>query len=354
MSATLDASVRPHWIDDQPDSPVAPDIRPPYFDDTLDVWVLSRYDDILAAFRSPDLIPTGAKNKPLTKLPDEAARLKMRAETREALSSEQLSVWQKHLATEANRRVKDLPIDRQVDLMGEFGLPCCLFFAAEATGIPQSDVEPLGKAAWAVSEAAGEPFNPALRSLADAGNAQLSGCFHAKAEMMRDSGFVALSHTFPAFLANAWLALLQNPQEWNHLHQHPGRLEKAMEELLRYAGLTRLLFRRAIGDVEINGANIKKGERVALRILAANKDPERFSHPTQMDVTRRNTSHLTLGAGLHSCVGASLVRMVAVTMTRPLIKRFAHAEITGTFEWRGGPVFRAPASLPVQLFETMA
>ena len=123
--------------------------------------------------------------------------------------------------------------------------------------------------------------------------------------------------------------------------------------MLRYAGLTRLLFRRAIEDLDINGTRIRSGERVILRIVAANKDPERFPHPDQMD-WHQGKGHLALGAGLHSCVGASLIRMAAITITRPLVERFASAEILSPIEWQGGSVFRSPASLPVLLQEEIS
>jgi cytochrome P450 len=73
--------------------------------------------------------------------------------------------------------------------------------------------------------------------------------------------------------------------------------EQAIEELLRYAGLARTLTRTATADIDLNGSFIRRGERIILRILAANRDPERFSQPHHVDVTRSDGGHFTLGAG---------------------------------------------------------
>jgi hypothetical protein len=149
----------------------------------------------------------------------------------------------------------------------------------------------------------------------------------------------------PSLLGNAWFALVQHPLQWRLLHHQPDLTEQAIEELLRYAGLARVLFRTATADLDLNGFFIRKGERVILRIIAANRDPERFSEPHRVDVTRRDGGHFTLGAGSHSCVGAGLIRMAAITITQPLVQRFASATLALPVEWKGGSGFQSPSSL---------
>jgi hypothetical protein len=153
----------------------------------------------------------------------------------------------------------------------------------------------------------------------------------------------------PCILGNAWFALIKHPKEWSLLHQEPGLMEQAVEELLRYAGLVRTLSRTATVDMDLNGTLIRQGERIILRIIAANRDHERFSKPNQLDLTRRDGGHVALGAGPHSCVGASLIRMAAVTITEPLLQRYAAANFARPVDWQGGSVFRSPRSLWVCL-----
>ena len=295
----------------------------PYFDDHLRAWVLSRHADILAAFRASSLWPSSPNEGDAAEVSADIDRSKMRWQTIEALSPAQLRAWRERMIPEVDGLINRLPTGEPVDLMDAYARPLCLSLAALVTGIPRGAAEGLREMARWVSASAAEPYDPAVRLGAKAANAQLRGCFHSGPEPLRDSGFVALSQTLPCLLGNVWFALLKHPQEWSLLHQQPELTEQAIEELLRYAGLARTLFRRATADLELNGFSIRKGERIILRIVAANHDPERFSDPHRVDVTRRDGGHFTLGAGSHSCVAAGLIRMVTTTLTYPLLQTFA-------------------------------
>ena len=349
MPVRREEPAKPAWSSDQLDSPSPPEIEAPHFDDLLGAWVLSRHSDVLAAFRSSSLSPTGPNSKATSEPPDEISLLKMRGETREALSPMLLRSWRERMAPLVYSLADSLPTNQPTDLVSKYARPSCLALAAMVTGVAPNDAERLKKIAEPISAFAAEPFDPILRSNAKSAKVELRSCFHSGPEFLRDSGFVALAHTMPRLLANSWFALLQHPKQWSILQKEPGLTEQAIEELLRYAGLARILFRRATEDINLNGCHISKGERIILRIIAANRDPEHFSNPDQLDVTRRGTGQLALGAGPHSCVGANLIRMAAVTITRPLLERFASVNLAEPVEWQGGSGFRSPASLVVSL-----
>jgi cytochrome P450 len=88
-----------------------------------------------------------------------------------------------------------------------------------------------------------------------------------------------------------------------------------------------------------------------LKVLAANMDPAHFPHADRLDVKRSRVRHLALGAGSHSCVGAGLIRMAAVSITRPLVERFSSVTLTESIKWEGGSVYRFPGSLRVRFDE---
>lgn len=344
----------PAWESDRLDATAPPEIEDPYFDESLNAWVLSKYADVLAAFRSSSLYPIGPNSNAGAEPPDERVVLEMRRETLDALSPAQLRGWREQMAPFVEALVNGLPTDRSVDLMDEYAQPLCLRLAAMVTGIELGDAQRLAKVAKPVSESAAEPYDAALRSLAKSANTDLRTCFHAGPIALRDPGFVALAHTLPCLLANAWFALLRQPEQWSILHHEPGLMEQAIDELLRYAGLTRILFRRAAEDTNLNGFEIRKGQRIVLRIVAANRDPERFAYPDMVDVERPGRGHLALGAAGHSCVGASLIRMATVMISQPLLERFSHAMLIDPVEWRGGSGFRSPATLPVMLKQPLS
>ena len=340
---------RPAWTSDEMDSLIPPTAEAPYFDEALDAWVLSRHVDVLAAFRCSALVVTGPRSNVIPGAAQEAAMTRVRAETRWALSSNQLKLWRNTLLPCVQTLAAALPDGLPVDLLRNYAQPACLQAAALVTGIDAERAAALRKAARVVSASAAEPFDRILRGRAKLANTRLCKSFHSPCETLRDSGFVALAHTMPHLLANAWYALLQHPHEWRLLHTQPGLVAQAVEELLRFAGLTRVLFRRAVEDVALNGALVRKGDRVVLRIIAANRDPARFQCPHQVNVAVYDGGQLALGAGLHACVGASLIRMIAVLLTRTLAEQFSEAAFSGPVRWQGGSGFRSPTSLPVRL-----
>jgi cytochrome P450 len=345
MPAKRDNPFIPAWSQDQLDSCCPPELEAPHFDDHLRAWVLSRHADVLAAFRASRLSPAGANDQNGGEPSDDSDRLKMRWETTEALSPAQLRSWREQIIPEVDALIHNLPTDEPVDLMDAYARPLCLSLAAMVTGISRGAAEGLCEMARRVSASAAEPYDPAVRLSAKSANTKLRGCFHSGPEPLRDSGFVALSQTLPCLLGNAWFALIQHPQEWSLLHLQPELTEQAIEELLRYAGLARTLFRTATADLDLNGFSIRKGERIILRIVAANRDPERFPDPHRVDVTRRDGGHFTLGAGPHSCVAAGLIRMVATSLTLPLLQRFRSASLALPIRWQGGSGFRSPSGL---------
>ncbi len=333
----------------RPDSACSPHAAAPYFDEAAGAWILSRYADVLSAFRSPDLAPSSPRDDANSAAPDEDKMLSMRTETQEALSPEQLRAWRGPLESEAHVRAASLTVGQPVDLMSDYARPLCLALAAMVTNVDPRDAERLRTLAEPVSASVADPYDASLKKRADAANVSLRACFHSGPEPLRDSGFVALSHTVPYLLANGWFALLRDERQWNILHRDPNLIGSAVEELLRFAALPRILFRKAIADLEIGGASVRKGDRILLRITAANHDPEQFLCAEDIDVLRRGNRHLTLGAGPHSCVGASLIRLAMGAITRPLVERFAYAALDRPVEWKGGSGFRFPASLWVLL-----
>jgi cytochrome P450 len=309
--------------------------------------VLSRYADVTAAFNSPDLVLVGPANKAQFTSVDEAARLKMRAETRDALSPVVLQSWRRQTLHHARARVAQFDCNHPIDLIKDYAEPVCLALATLATQPGPGPTEHLATLAAHVSRAAADPLDEQLKSQSKLATAALRPFFTKGPEPMRDSGFVALSRTMISLLGNAWFALASHPQEWQRLHTRPALVARGVEELQRFAGLTRLLFRRATADTTLNGLSIRKGERVILSLLAANRDPERYPDPHQFSVMRTRISHVSLGAGPHACVGAPLVRMAIIVSTLALVERFSSVRLSAPIEWQGGIGFVSPVALPV-------
>ncbi len=275
----------------------------------MDGWVLSRYADLTAAFHSPDLLLVGPASKEKSPSVDEPARLRMRAETREALSPVALRSWRKHMLHHARELVAQFDCGHPIGLIKDYAEPLCFALAIPATHPDPVPGQHLAELAAQVSLAAAEPLDDRLRSQSEDRDREAAPFLHYPARSRcRTLGFVALSRTLVSLLGNAWFAL-GTPSAGMEAVAHAARPGGARRRgTAAVCGLTRPLFRRAVVDTTLNGLSIRNGDRVILCLLAANRDPERYPDPHQLSVMRPRISHVSLGAGLHACVGAPLVR----------------------------------------------
>ncbi len=63
------------------------------------------------------------------------------------------------------------------------------------------------------------------------------------------------------------------------------------------------------------------GHEVLTLLGAANRDPEQFDDPEQLDVTRKNVKPASFGGGIHYCLGAQLARLELRVLFEELLAR---------------------------------
>lgn len=129
-------------------------------------------------------------------------------------------------------------------------------------------------------------------------------------------------------IALGTFALLRHPDQLAALREDPGRVDNAVEELLRYLSVLHTSVRAAVEDVELDGHLIRAGQSVTLSINAANRDPERFAEPDRFDVGRRTLGHLAFGHGIHQCIGQQLARVEMRVTYRALLERLPGLRLT--------------------------
>jgi hypothetical protein len=289
----------------------------PYFDPRLNASILTRYRDVAAALRDPTLIPSTALNSAPPVAIDVAVHADFRTQALHALSPTAIEEWIAKFRSLADEFVAALPADEPVDLIEQFATPWSLQVAAIAANLPAAALPRIAAQSRAIFDSAGEPFDQALSSASHQATLELSAVFGA-APPWTIQMFVALAHSLPAFLGNAWLALCEQSVQ---IADYPA----AIEELLRFAGPAKAQFRARAS-----------GERVILRLDIANRDPEQFPAPDTLRFDGRAAGHVAFGAGPHACVGAALVRSAAAVATKSLLTRFRFAEV--------------PAAVPVNCF----
>jgi len=316
----------------------------PRFDPAIGAWVLTRHVDVLTALREPRFTANGARSGGEL---SRAEHTRFRAEASKAAAE----MLQRLESQEPRVRsiASTLPRDRPVDLVSELAKPWSIEVARHLA-CPTGNPEHITALASDIFAAAAEPLDAALQADAEQATRDLAAAFAGELAAFRVQTFVALSQTLPCFLANAWLALLNDPGKTEMLRTEPALMPAAIEELLRHSGPSRAQFRIAAERVTLGGAAIAKGDRIALMLAAANRDPDQFRDPDRLDLHRDLPRHLALGDGRHSCIGAGLVRAAAATATAAFIESFVAGRVEGPVEWQGGFAICAPASLRVSRF----
>ncbi|MBF6050179.1 cytochrome P450 [Streptomyces sp. NRRL B-1677] len=146
---------------------------------------------------------------------------------------------------------------------------------------------------------------------------------------------------------NGWWTLFRNPGELAALRADPGLLPGAIEELMRYDTPLQLFERWVLDDIEIAGTVIPRGSEVALLFGSANRDPARFPAPDRLDITRTDNPHISLGAGIHYCLGAPLARLELLASFGTLLRRAPELRLVTEPEWKPGFVIRGLRELLV-------
>jgi cytochrome P450 len=150
-------------------------------------------------------------------------------------------------------------------------------------------------------------------------------------------------------IANGMLSLLLHPDQLTLLSAHPEIMQSAVEEILRYESTTQYTGRVAPHDIELHGKQIREGDAVTAVLAAANRDPDRFPKPEQLDLTRSDNRHLAFSWASHYCLGAPLARMTGAVAFSSLLRRLSGVSlITAHPQWRGMAATRGIRELYLQ------
>ncbi len=132
--------------------------------------------------------------------------------------------------------------------------------------------------------------------------------------------FVVGLDTTATFLSRSIRALLAEAGERERWRDGCVSDETAVEELLRYTSAVALVSREAVGDIEMGGHVVARGQLVTVLLEAVNRDPAVFADPHRLDLGRSPCPHLVFGDGVHACLGASLARLSGVLALREFVR----------------------------------
>jgi cytochrome P450 len=367
--------------------------------DGLGIWLITRYDDVLAVLKDERFVKDW--RKALT--PEQLAQVPPIPPVMEALSRNMLDMdppdhqrlrslvskaFTPRLIERLRPRVQaiadgllDAVQDRgEMDLIDDYAFPLPITVIAELLGVPAEDRDSFRE--WSDAAVSGnttqEHLDKVLIPHMQAFTDYLHALFEEKRKNPKDDLVSALLRAEEAgdklsedellgmvflllvaghettvnLIGNGVLALLQHPDQLQKLKDDPSLIKPAVEELLRYDGPVETSTERfAREDVRIGETVIPRGEMVLVVLAAADHDPERFADPDELDITRVDNRHLAFGKGIHHCLGAPLARMEGQIAISTLLARMPDLRLKGSPEslsWRPGLTLRGLRGLPLE------
>ncbi len=165
--------------------------------------------------------------------------------------------------------------------------------------------------------------------------------------LLMTAGFV----TTVNLIANAVTILATRPDLQEKLHRHPGEIPGFIEEVLRYESPAQSVHRVAAATIEFEGRKIEKGQEIQLLVGAANRDEFVFEEGDVFLTDRKPNRHLSLGNGIHQCLGMHIARLEAKVVIRLLLEQFPRFAADWPEEkspLRNYFVLRGPERLPIR------
>ena len=367
----------------------------PVHHSALGFWVLTRYDDVVAALRDPRLAkeaiasfvaarfgaPVPAMGlSMLDRDPPDHTRL--RGLVSKAFTPRVVEGLRPRIQQIVDGLLDGVTARGSLDLIEEFAYPIPVIVICEMLGVPVEDHErfkgwsldiargldliwlgpesEVGRRSVAARQSLAEYFRGliAQRRAAPRGDL-LSGLIAAEeagdklneVELLATCILLLIAghETTVNLIGNGTLALLRHRDQLQRLQRDPGLIAGAIEELLRFDGPVQRTARIPSEDIVIGGRTIAKGEMVMPFIGAADRDPVQFPDPDRLDIGRADNRHIAFGWGIHFCLGAPLARIEGQIAISTLVRRMPKLELaTAQPEYRQSLTLRGLKALPVR------
>ena len=126
------------------------------------------------------------------------------------------------------------------------------------------------------------------------------------------------------------LALNQNPEQYDMLRSDPSIIPTMVDEIIRWQTPLAHMRRTATQDTELGGKQIKKGDKVVMWYVSANRDETAIPNADRFQIDRKDSKHhLSFGWGVHFCMGSRIAEMQLRVLWEEIMKRFRFVEVVG-------------------------
>jgi cytochrome P450 len=337
--------------------------QPVYHAAALDLWVVTRYDDVLAVLKDDEtfssrnalrsaphepppevraVLAEGWPDMPIIVDSDPPLHTRIRRPITKAFTPRRVAELEPRIVALAGELVDGFAADGEADLVECFAWPLPLRVMGELIGVPAGDLpwlhersrdwlglyQSTGSLEERIERARGyvafqRYFVELMEQRARAPRDDLTSALIAAAaeedeplSLAELAGvpldlLVAGHVTVTRAIGSALVLLLDHPDAMRELRADPSLVPGAVEELLRLESPAQGLFREATRDVELGGVLLPRGARLMVHFGAANRDEQVFGPDAERFDPRRDDvgRHVAFGKGIHFCIGAPLARL---------------------------------------------
>jgi cytochrome P450 len=359
-------------------------------------WLLTRYDDVLSAYREPTLSSDKKRefapkfgDSPLFEhhtsslvFNDPPLHTRVRRLLVGALNQQAIARMEAGVVALVDGLLDRLQDMAEPDLIEDFAARIPVEVIGNLLDVPHAERGPLrdwslailsalepvpspqvltrGNAAvedfkaylaTLVAERRSRPGDPRIDVLTRLIQGESDGERFGDTELLHNCIFLlnAGHETTTNLIGNGTHALLTQRDQWQRLCADASLLGTAVEELLRFESPLQLNNRLCTAPLRIGDVELPAGSFVTLAIGSANRDPAQFYEPDRLDIGRKPNPHLAFGQGHHACAGMNVARLEARIAFGRLIARYPQLQLRGTPQRDRRIRFRGWRTLPVRL-----
>ena len=355
----IDADPHPSWKQLRDEAPL-------YRNEKLDFYALSRFHDIMTASLDSELYSSAygtvlemmsdePNGSPMMIWLDPPQHDRLRKLVSRAFSPRRIGELEPRIRDLCRNYLEPFRGEEGFDYVQDFGAKLPVMVISSLLGIPEEDHEQIriwtdallhrdpgqlqgsrkheevsqqlwGYFASYVAERRKRPADDMISILIDSRVEMPDG----SSEKLDDTAllsFIGLlsaagNETVARFLGWSATALARFPGERQKLVADPGLIPGAVEEILRFEAPSPVQARRVMRDTKLHGEILPEGARVLLLTGSAGRDEREYPDPDRLDIGRNIDRHVSLGYGLHFCLGASLARLEARIALEETLRRF--------------------------------
>lgn len=359
------------------------DNYPAFWSQEANMWILSRYADIVTALNDWQTF-SSAKGNLMTELPNRAGNTlgttdpprhdRLRGLIQHAFMRRNLESLSDPIREIARSVVAPLADQDQFDFITDFSSQFTVKVLWAVLGLPAGDEatarekavlmvqsdpatrtkgpEHLAAYQWmqdyAAQVIADRRKNPQDDLISQFSMAEIDGDRLDEREVLLTTTTLIMAgvESLAGFMSMFVYNLADHPEARRQCVANPALLPDAIEESLRF-NTSAQRFRRCLQkDLELHGQKMRAGDFVCLAYGAGNRDERQFPNADVYDLSRKPRGHLGFGGGVHACLGTMIARLAVKTAMEEFHKIVPdYRRAADQLPWIPSSTFRSPMRL---------